>query len=200
MDENNELFKDVTEKVPFYRRTKFWASVLLCVIAIVLVFVFYKTVIQDTMTDKEVADSIRIVWHDSIWVDKKVRPDEATIVPSFTFKIKNTGQRPLQYVGFNCIFQFEESGENLTDGYVEAVKKPLPPGQISDEIFVKGFFGYRATSKAAFIKNMANWKGVKVKVYAKSKNSGQVLLGIFPIEKKIEGVQVVYQNPEADEK
>jgi hypothetical protein len=196
MDENNELFKGITEKVPFYRRAKFWASVLLCVIAIVLIFVFYKTVIQDTMTDKEVAESIQVVWHDSIWVDKKVRPDEATIVPAFTFKIKNTGHRPLQYVGFNCIFLFEESGENLTDGYVEAVKKPLPPGQVSDEIFVKGFFGYRATSKAAFIKNMANWKNVKVKVYAKSKNSGQVLLGIFPIQKKIEGIQVIYQNPE----
>jgi hypothetical protein len=196
MDENNELFKDITEKVPFYRRTKFWASVLLCVIAIVLVVVFYKTVIQDTMTDKEVAESIQIVWHDSIWVDKKVRPDEATIVPAINFKIKNTGRRPLQYVGFNCIFVFEDSGENLTDGYVEAVKKPLLPGQVSDEIFVRGFFGYRATSKPAFIKNMANWKGVKVKIYAKSKNSGQVLLGVFPIQKKIEGIQVIYQNPE----
>lgn len=196
MGENNELFKDITEKAPFYRRTKFWASVLLCVIAIVLVFVFYKTVIQDTMTDKEVAESIQIVWHDSIWVDKKVRPDEATIVPAFTFKIKNTGRRPLQYVGFNCIFIFEETGENLTDGYVEAVKKPLLPGQVSDEIFVKGFFGYRATSKPAFIKNMANWKNVKVKIYAKSKNSGQVLLGVFPIQKKIEGIQVIYQNQE----
>lgn len=198
MSENNELFKEITEKVPFYKGAKFWASVLLCVVAIVLVVVFYKTVIQDTMTDKEVAESIQIVWHDSIWVDKKVRPDEATIVPSFTFKIKNTGRRPLQYVGFNCIFIFEETGENLTDGYVEAVKKPLPPGQVSDEIFVKGFFGYRATSKPAFIKNMANWKNVKVKIYAKSKNSGQVLLGVFPIQKKIEGIQIIYQGQETD--
>lgn len=196
MSENNGLFKDLAEKIPFYRNTKFWASVLLVIVGLGLILLFYKTVIQDTMTDKEVAESIQIVWHDSIWVDKKVRPDEATIVPSFTFKIKNTGRRPLQYVGFNCIFLFEESGENLTDGYVEAVKQPLPPGQVSDEIFVKGFFGYRATSKPAFIKNMATWKAVKVKVYAKSKNSGQVLLGSFPIEKKIEGIKVVYEGQE----
>jgi hypothetical protein len=197
MGENNDLFKGITEKVPFYRQTKFWASVLMIAVGVALIFLFYKTVIQDTMTDKEVAASIQIVWHDSIWVDKKVRPDEATIVPAFRFKIKNTGNRPLQYVGFNCIFLFEETGENLTDGYIEAVKKPLAPGQVSDEIFVKGFFGYRATSKPAFIKNMANWKNIKVKIYAKSKNSGQVLLGVFPIQKKIEGIQVIYQNPEA---
>jgi hypothetical protein len=196
MSENNGLFKDVSEKIPFHRNTKFWASVLLVIVGLALILLFYKTVIHDTMTDKEVAASIQIVWHDSIWVDKKVRPDEATIVPSFTFKIKNTGRRPLQYVGFNCIFLFEESGENLTDGYVEAVKRPLPPGQVSDEIFVKGFFGFRATSKPAFIKNMATWKAVKVKIYAKSKNSGQVLLGSFPIEKKIEGIKVVYEGQE----
>jgi len=196
MSETNGLFKDVPEPPPLHRNTKFWASILLVIVALALVLLFYKTVIQDTMTDKEVAESIQIVWHDSIWVDKKVRPDEATIVPSFTFKIKNTGRRPLQYVGFNCIFLFEESGENLTDGYVEAVKEPLPPGQVSDEIFVKGFYGFRATSKPAFIKNMASWKAVKVKIYAKSKNSGQVLLGSFPIAKKIEGIKVVYEGQE----
>ena len=123
------------KKCRFTSSTKFWASVLLSSSSgWFWSLVFYKTVIQDTMTDKEVAESIQIVWHDSIWVDKKVRPDEATIVPAFTFKIKNTGRRPLQYVGFNCIFIFEDSGENLTDGYVEAVKKPLParPGQRRD--------------------------------------------------------------------
>lgn len=196
MSENGELFKEVGDKTLFYRRSKFWGSALMLVLALAAVLLFYRTVIQDTMSDKEVAESIQVVWHDSIWVDKKVRPDEATIVPSFTFKIKNTGSRPLQYVGFNCIFVFEESGENLTDGYVEAVKKPLPPGQVSEEIFVRGFYGYRATSKAAFIKNITNWKPVKVKIYAKTKNSGQVLLGVFPIQKKIEGIKVVNDGQE----
>ena len=196
MRENDELFKEITEKVPFYKRAKFWASLLVVAIGLALVLLFYRTVIQDTMTNKEVAESIQIVWHDSIWVDKKVRPDEAIIVPAFTFKIKNTGSRPLQYVGFNCIFIFEESGENLTDGYVETIKKPLLPGQVSEEIFVKGFFGYRATSKAAFVKNMANWKNIKMKIYAKTKNSGQVLLGVFPIQKKIAGIKIIYQDQE----
>jgi hypothetical protein len=196
MSENSDMFKDITDKIPFYKNGKFWASVLLVAVGIALFLLFYKTVIQDTMTDKEVAASIQVVWHDSVWVDKKVRPDEATIVPAFTFKIKNTGQRPLQYVGFNCIFLFAESGENLSDGYVDAVKKPLLPGQVSDEIFVRGSYGYRATSKPAFIKNMANWKAVKVKIYAKTKSSGQVLLGTFPIEKKIEGIKVIYEGQE----
>lgn len=196
MDKNNDLFKEITQKVEFYKQPKFWASLITIVIGLILILVFYKTVIKETMSDQEVAKSIQIVWHDSVWVDKKSKPDEAIIVPSFTFKIKNTGSRPLQHVNFNCIFIFEESGENLTDGYVTAVKEPLLPGQISEEIYVKGFFGYTASSKPAFVKNMANWKNIKVKIYGKTKNSGQVLLGIFPISKKIAGIKVIYQNQE----
>jgi len=194
MDEKNVLFKEITQKTPFYQQPKFWASLITVVIGVFLILVFYKTVVKETMTEEEVAKSIQVVWHDSIWIDKKGKPDEAVIVPSFTFKIKNTGTRPLQHVNFNCIFVFAEGGENLTDGYVTAIKEPLPPGETSAEIFVKGFFGYTASSKPAFIKNMANWKDVKVKIYGKTKNSGQVLLGIFPIAKKIAGIQVVYEG------
>ena len=43
---------------------------------------------------------------------------------------------------------------------------------------------------------MANWKDIKVKIYAKTKNSGQVLLGIFPIAKKIAGIQIVTEGQE----
>ena len=196
MNESNELFKEITQKIEFYKQPKFWASLITIVIGLILILIFYKTVIKETMSEEEVAKSIQIVWHDSLWVDKKGKPDEATIVPSFTFKIKNTGSRPLQHINFNCIFVFEESGENLTDGYVTAVKEPLPPGQISKEIYVKGFFGYTASSKPAFIKNMPNWKNIKVKIYGKTKNSGQVLLGIFPIAKKIAGITVIVQGQE----
>jgi hypothetical protein len=183
----------------FYQQPKFWASSITIVVGLILILVFYKTVIRETMSDQEVAKSIQVVWHDSLWVDKKGKPDEAIIVPSFTFKIKNTGIRPLQHVNFNCIFVFAASGENLTDGYVTAIKEPLPPGQTSAEIFVKGFFGYTATSKPAFIKNMANWKDIKVKIYGKTKNSGQVLLGIFPIAKKIEGIKIIYEGQEENQ-
>lgn len=196
MDEKNVLFKEISEKPLFYKQAKFWASLITIVVGLVLILVFYKTVIKETMSDEEVARSIRVVWQDSQWVDKKGKPDESVIVPSFTFKIKNTGKRPLQHVNFNCIFIFADNGENLTDGYVIAIKEPLPPGETSAEIFVKGFYGYTASSKPAFIKNMANWKEIKVKIYAKTKNSGQVLLGIFPIAKKVAGIKVVYEGQE----
>jgi hypothetical protein len=199
MDEKKELFKEMTQKDVFYKHPKFLVSFLIIVVGIIALLVFYKTVIKETMSDQEVAKSIQIVWHDSLWVDKKGKPDEAVIVPSFTFKIKNTGSRPLQYVSFNCIFVFEEGGENLTDGFVTAIKEPLQPGQISSEIYVKGLFGFTASSKPAFIKNMANWKNIKVKIYARTMNSGQVLLGIFPIAKKIAGIKVIYEGQEASQ-
>ncbi|MBN1932298.1 MAG: hypothetical protein JW786_11890 [Desulfobacterales bacterium] len=153
-----------------------------------------ETYRKSNSTNKEIAEPIQIVWYDSIWVDKNVETDGVTIVPAISFKIKNTSGRPLQNIKFYCIFVFEESGKNLTDGDVIAIKNPLPPGQISEEIFVKGYFGFRASSKQAFIKNKANWKSVKVKIYMAKYHEGildmdgKSPLGTFPINKKIEGL------------
>jgi len=173
---------------------KFWALMITILIGILLIFVFYNNVIKVSMSTEEVAKSIRIVETDSIWVDKRVTPYEVIIVPTITFKVKNTGKRPLQYVYFEGVFEFVESGEKLSDGYTPALKdKPLNPGEVSDDITIKSYFGYRASSKEAFIKNIKNWKKVKVKIFAKTKNSQFVLLGVYHIKQKIKGLKVVYK-------
>jgi len=196
-DDANVPFTDFEEKTPFFKKPKFWAIVLTLLLGVILAAIFYKTVIQVSMSTEEVGRSIQIVWQDSQWVDKKVRPDEVTIVPAITFKVKNVGQKPLQYVYFIGIFFFAESKENLSDGYMPALQKPLAPGQTSGDIFIKGSYGYRASSKAAFINNIAGWKDINVKIFAKTKHSGEALLGIFPIKKQIAGVNIVYQANEA---
>ena len=173
---------------------KFWAFILTLLIGILLIIIFYKNVIKVSMSAEEVAKSIRIMEIDSIWVDKKVTGYEVIIVPTITFKIKNIGTKPLQYVYFEGVFEFVDSGEKLSDGYTPALKdKPLNPGEISDEITIKSYFGYRATSKEAFIKNIKNWKKVKVKIFAKTQNSQYALLGIYHIKQKIKGIKVVYK-------
>ncbi len=63
--------------------------------------------------------------------------------------------------------------------------------------FSKGEFGYQASSKAAFIRNIQNWKRVQVKILAKIKDSNYVLLATYPIKQEIEGVRVRYHSKEA---
>ena len=61
-------------------------------------------------------------------------------------------------------------------------------------LFIKSFYGYTASSKEAFIKNSQEWKKVKAKIFAKSKGSEYVLLGVFSVEQTLEGVNVIYQT------
>lgn len=193
MTESKKAF-EFEQKEPWYRQTKFWLMLVVAVAGVILALIFSHSVIKDTWSAEEISRSIQIVWHESKWVDKRAKPGEAVIVPSITFRVKNTGTRSLQYVDFQCIFAFVEGGENLSDGFIQAIRDPLAPGQESGEIFIKSFYGYTASSKEAFIKNSQEWRKVKAKIFAKSKGSEYVLLGVFPVEQAIEGVNVIYQT------
>jgi len=138
--------------------------------------------------------SLQVVEARSRWEDKKVTRGQAVIVPVIRFRLKNTGETPLHHLVLKGIFEFEADGRQLTVGRTEALEEPLGPEKLSEEIAIRGEFGYSASSKAAFVHNRANWKPVKVRILARSRLSGDALLGIFPISREIEGVKVVYRT------
>ncbi|MCP5106399.1 MAG: hypothetical protein GY950_23640, partial [bacterium] len=145
-----------------------------------------KTVIVDTMGAEEVSGAIDVVWQDTGWVTKKVTPYEVTVVPTVTFKIKNTGKRPLEYVNFEGIFRIEETGNELGSGGALAFKEPLEPGVVSDEIVLKSNFGYTGRTKELILNN-PEWKQIQVKIFARTKGSPAVAIGDpYPIKKMIE--------------
>ncbi|HLP44342.1 MAG TPA: hypothetical protein VK469_00240 [Candidatus Kapabacteria bacterium] len=205
MSENETIFKDyMGEKKSFsyfIRQPKSWLLLFSIALAIVLAVVFYKSVILDTMTAKEVAASIEVVWHDTKWVEKESTANEVKVVPSVTFKIKNTGKRPLEYVNLEGVFEIEESGKILSDGAAQAFgDKPLQPGEVSDNILIKAFFGYSGRSKAGIMENK-EWKQIRVKLFARTKGSSPVVIGeTYPIKKEIEGLTEKVVRNESFEK
>lgn len=199
MSENETIFEDyLVEKKDFFKRPKSWVIIISSIAAIVLLILFYKSVILETMSPKEVADSIEVVWYDTKWVEKESTPYEIKIVPSITFKVKNVGKRPLQYVNFESVFEFEDTGKVHSDGIAQVFREPLQPGEVSDEIFIKAFFGYSGKSKASFMNNTAEWKKMRAKLFANAKGSGPAQIGdIYPIKQEIEGyVPSVETKPE----
>ncbi len=138
--------------------------------------------------------SLQVMEAKSRWEDKKVTKHQAIIVPVFRFQLKNTGKTPLHHLILKGVFEFEQDGRQLTVGQTKALGDPLGPGSVSEEIAIRGEFGYAASSKAAFVHNRNKWKRVKVRVFARSRDSDDALLGIFPISRDIEGVRVVYKQ------
>jgi len=201
MSENEEIFKDYLKEKKgfshFIRRPKSWLILFTIVLAVLLAALFYKSVIVDTMGPKEVADSIQVVRHDTKWVEKESTANEVKVVPSITFKIKNTGKRPLEYVNLEGVFEIEETGKVLSDGAAQAFgDKPLLPGETSSDIFIKAFFGYSGRTKAGILENK-EWKQIRVKLFARTKGSPPVDIGhgqVYSIKREIEGLSAAVQT------
>jgi hypothetical protein len=174
----------------FFKNPKSWVILVSIIVGAVLVYSFYQSVIMGGMSREEVKNSLEVVWHDTQWVDKKVTPQEIKIVPCISIKVKNVGQRPLQYVDINAVFEFEESGAVFDDGMARLFKEPLNPGETSEKIVIKSSYGYSASSRGAFMENKDKWKKMQAKLFARAKGSGLVRIGgLYPIKQEIEGIE-----------
>ncbi|MGQ9618203.1 MAG: hypothetical protein ACUVUG_04480 [Candidatus Aminicenantia bacterium] len=138
---------------------------------------------------EELKTSIELFDIDTYWGEKYVRPWETVLVPVISFKVKNVGQKPLQYVSFNAVFRFKGDEQALGDCYLSVFRTPLESNQVSERITLKSNYGYKASSKSAFINNPA-WKPTIVDIYVRSKGSGFAYIGRFNINKKIEGINL----------
>lgn len=191
-NESNPFEKYVVEKkgvTHLLKQSKTWvifATVVACIIA---VYFLYRYLALERMSAKEVAKSIEIVELDTKWIEKDVTPHSIKIVPTVTFKFKNVGKRPLQYVNFEGVFEFADSGRVHTDGVASSCQQPLLPGQVSEEVFIKAFFGYSATSKQAFLQHIEEWQKMNVKLFAITRGSGPVPIAKYPVKQVIEGLE-----------
>jgi hypothetical protein len=144
------------------------------------------------LMNRERADSLRegidVTEVESYWSEKAASPVEVTMVPTFTFRVRNKRQTPLEYVQVSAIFAFVGESQALGDAFAYPIQSsPLAPGQVTEKVLLKCNFGYRASSKKAFLGNPA-FKPVEVRLYAQSRSSGQVHIGTYPIARKLEGM------------
>ncbi len=188
------------EKQPFYKNSKFYLFAIFSVIVVVIMIFFVRSTIKESWKEQELLAALKINLEDSFWVKKQGLHNETIIVPAISFSVKNISNRPLAYVSFNAIFFFNDSKEDLGDGFQISFKKPLQPGQTSNPILIKSSFGYKASSLQAFFKNRLNWKSVSARLFARVGNTSYVLLGTYPVKQEVLGVKVTYENPSGGDK
>lgn len=145
------------------------------------------------MPAEELKASIELVDIDTRWEKKYYQPwpPKLILVPAISFKIKNVGDNPLEYIYCNGIFKFVDENENLGDNFVAGIGgKAVTPGELSDTISLQSFQGVEGKNLAHFKHNPA-WKTVMVKIFVKSKGSQYILLDEYEVSKKIN-----FQEPE----
>ncbi len=137
---------------------------------------------------EELKAAVEIVDVSSKWIAKSYQPwpPKLILVPTITFRVKNTASRPMNYLNFNAIFKFRDDQENLGDNFLAAIRKdPIPPGETSQAITLKSNFGVEGKSLAQFQDN-PQWKTVICRLFIQSKGSVHVLLGEYEISREID--------------
>ena len=140
-----------------------------------------------TMSSEELKSSIEILDYGSSWVSKYYQPwpPRLILVPQITFRIKNIGQKPLSYFNFNAVFQFKGDPENFGDSFMAAIRgKAIPPGATSEPIVLKSNMGVDGKNLAGIRDNPA-WKPAFVRLFAISKGSQPVLVGVYDVSRDI---------------
>lgn len=141
-----------------------------------------------SISSEELKASVEIVDVQTKWVEKTYQPwpPKLTLVPTLSFRVKNVGDKPLNYLNFNAIFKFKDEQENLGDNFLAAIRKePVEPGGTSPVITLKSNFGVEGKSLASF-KDNPQWKPVVCKLFIQSKGSPHILLGEYDVSREID--------------
>jgi hypothetical protein len=141
-----------------------------------------------TVSSDELKASIEVLDYSSSWVSKYYQPwpPRLILVPQISFRIKNIGTKPLTYVNFNAVYQFKGDPENFGDAFKAAIRgKAVPPGGTSDLIVLKSNLGVDGRNLAA-IRDNPQWKQAFIRLFAISKGSQPVLIGVYDVSRDID--------------
>ena len=140
------------------------------------------------MTPGELKASIEITDIETKWVSKLYQqwPPRLILVPVLSFRVKNLGAKPMTYVNFNAVFNFKGDRENFGDCFLAAIRgKAVPPGQKSDLITMKSNMGVDGKDLNSF-QNNPGWKQAEVRLFAQSKGTQPILLGVHDVSRFID--------------
>ena len=134
----------------------------------------------------DVSTAIEVVDVTSGWYDAGIVNGQNKLVPSVTFKLRNTSDKPVTTLQANVLFHRINSPEEWGSGFLRvAGSDGLQPGVTTDPLTVKSDLGYTGTETRADMLKNSNFVDAKVRILAKSGSNYWHPLGEYPIERRL---------------
>lgn len=155
---------------------------------IIIALIPHISCLLKSMSSEELEAAIEITDVDTKWMEKYYQPwpPKLILVPTISFRVKNTSDQPITYVNFNAVFRFKDENENLGDAFMAAIRNtPVEPGEKSDVILLRCNYGVEGKSVNDFRTN-PGWQTAAVKLFARSKGSPYIPLGEWDVSRKID--------------
>jgi len=140
------------------------------------------------MSNEELRKSIEIVDVKTRWVKSFYQewPARLKLAPQVSFRAKNVSSKPLAYVNFSVTFVSKTDQKELGGDLRAAIRrKALGPGDTSQEITLTSNLSVEGKNKQDFETN-PGWEPYQAKVFAQSRGSQPVLLGIYDVSRDID--------------
>jgi hypothetical protein len=133
------------------------------------------------LTQALVVEDVTTGWYDAGLVEGKNK-----LVPSVSFKLKNTSDQKLVTLAVNVMFRRGTATEEWGSGFkVAAGSEGLSPGGSTDSITVHSPRGYTGTEARAEMLKNSQFVDAKVEVFAKYAANNWQRLGEYDVSREL---------------
>jgi len=132
----------------------------------------------------DLSKSVAVTEVSSGWYDNGLKSGKNHLLPSISFRVRNTGPHPLTNVRVTIGFWLED-GRELDSKDVQAIgNEPLAPGATSDPVLVRGETGYTLDQPRAEFFMHGQFRDGLARVFAR--RGGHIVpLGEFRLDRQI---------------
>src|SRR5678816_2754025 len=135
-----------------------------------LVLAFAAVVLNGCTSSVDLKQALQVTDVSTGWFDAGVVDGKNKLVPSITFKLKNTSSAKLSSVSLNLTYTFAGDQEHTDDVYVQRVDFE---GQETQPITVRTKWGYTADppqTRAEMLQN-SHFRDLDVQIFAKQSSA-----------------------------
>ena len=118
------------------------------------------------------------------WYDNGLKDGKNHLVPSISFRLRNTGEHPLANVRMTVAFWLDD-GREIDSADIQAIgSEALAPGATSDPILVRVITGYTLEQPRADLFMHSSFRDATAKLFAK-RGGTIVPLGEYRLDRQI---------------
>jgi hypothetical protein len=136
--------------------------------------------------EPDVAQALQVTDVVTGWLDAGIVSGQNKLVPTISFRVKNSAQVKLTYVSFNAVFRVINDPEELGAALLKGIDgNGLGPGESAGPYIARCQLGYTSPAPRMEMLQHSRFKDAQVEVFAKHRSGGWIKLGQYKIQRQL---------------
>ena len=120
------------------------------------------------------------------WLDDGIVGGQNKLVPTISYKVKNTGPGAVSYVSFNAVFKVIDDPEELGAALLKGIDgNGLAPGQTAGPFIARSQLGYTSPAPRMQMLQHSQFKDAQVELFSKHRSGGWIKIGQYKIQRQV---------------